>query len=407
MGTRRRNPGFAGLALLLTSIAGFACIAGERAAYVPAPKLSTDLPSTAVATGPRLGRRLQELLPGVSWKQAILRDALDQLAESHALAIVRDRRIDPTTLVDLAASNVTLQDVLSSLADPADAQVRVVGNVVYLAPRDIAEVVRTLVALREEELASERFRRFSQRQTALRRDQTVRWADLTKPSDALSLVAKQFDLQIENPELVPHDLWEHSVLASMTAAEMLSLILIQFDLTFEWGSDLGSVRLVPLPQDRAEITLRRVHRPEKKPKEAIALWKEKAGEFQATVNGDDVTVFALVEQHELIERLIRGKATSEIERPAEPVPLSRRQFTLSVSGVPASAVMKQLEASGITFEFDADDFQKAGVNFDRPISMNVRQVGAAMFLRELFEPLGLKARFSGTRVSLGLTEPPP
>jgi hypothetical protein len=68
--------------------------------------------------------------------------------------------------------------------------------------------------------------------------------------------------------------------------------------------------------------------------------------------------------------------------------------------------MKQLEASGISFEFDKDAFEKAGINFDQPVTVNVRQASATECLRALFEPLGLKVRFSGTRVTLELPEPP-
>jgi hypothetical protein len=407
MGTRRCNPGFTGLAIFAACATGVFAFAVERPIYVPPPKLSKELPSAAVATGPRLRKALQEAVPGASWKQAILRDALRQLAESHSLAILRDRRIDPTALIDLTASSVSLEELFSQLAEPADADVRIVGNVVYLAPPESANVIRTLIALRDEELSAHRSRTRSARQTALRRNETVRWADLTTPADALQLVAKRFDLKIEGSELVPYDLWEHAVFAQMTASEMLSLVLIQFDLTFEWGSDLRSVRLVPLPEDRSEIVVRRAHRPKKtKPGEAMALWKQKAGDFEATVEGDRVNVLARIEQHELIEQLIRGDLDSGNDKPAEPVPLSRRQFTLAVSGVAASAVMKQLEASGISFEFDRDAFEDAGVNFEQPISMDVSQVGATEFLRELFEPLGLKVRFSGTRVMLELPESP-
>ncbi len=146
-GTRRCNPGFT----LLTALAAFArlgsCIADERPAYVPPPKLSTELPSAAVATGLRLDKTLQEVLPGASWKQAILRDAFAQLAEGHSLSILRDRRIDPTAVVDLSASSITVGDLLSRLAGSAEAETRVIGNVVYVAPPATAEVVRTLVAL--------------------------------------------------------------------------------------------------------------------------------------------------------------------------------------------------------------------------------------------------------------------
>jgi hypothetical protein len=236
----------------------------------------------------------------------------------------------------------------------------------------------------------------------------VRWSDVTKARDVLKLVAERFDVRIENPEALPHDVWAGGVFADLTFPEMLSLILIQFDFTFEWGSDLRSVRLVPLPVDRSQLVIERSHRPRTRPSDALALWRKEIGDVSATVEGDRVVVLARVEQHEQIEQLIRGKGR-EAEpirgSTADPAPLSRRQFTLKVSQVPAKAVMEQLEATGITFEWDADALRDAK-GFDQPISMNVRQADAGEFFRALFAPLGLKATFSGTTVKLEPADPP-
>jgi hypothetical protein len=357
-------------------------------------------------TGPRFRTALRETVPGASWKQALLRDAMHQIAVDYDLSILRDRRVDPTSPINLAVTNVTLDDLLSQLANAGHAERRIVGNTVFFASPETAGLLRTLVALREEELASDRFRRVASRQIALRRGHTVRWADLTSPGEVLDRVADVCEVQIDNPDLLPHDLWARGVFADMTPAEMLTLVLFQFDLTFEWGSDLRSVRLVPLPADGSQIVLERTHRPRQSPQDAIALWTAELGDLQTTVEGNAVVVAARLEQHEAIEQLIRGKPDPATAPLNSPVPLSRRQFTLHVSAVPASAVMKQLEVSGITFDYDAEALRDAGVDFEQPVSMNVRQADADEFLGELFDPLGLKVRYSGTRVELKLSDRP-
>src|SRR5690606_33445558 len=93
----------------------------------------------------------------------------------------------------------------------------------------------------------------------LLKSRTVVWPDLTEPASISHDVADRFKLRIENPEAIPHDLWAGAVFPEMDAADMLTLALIPFDMTFEWSSDFSAIRLIPLPMDRTTIGIERVY----------------------------------------------------------------------------------------------------------------------------------------------------
>lgn len=352
------------------------------------------------ATGPGLRQFLDSPVAGLTWRGVPLWDAVRESGEAFPVAIVRDRRIDPTRVIDLEVSNVPLRAVLDQVASKAGGELRIVGNVAYLGPPDAAPVVRTLAEMRRQELDAAVDRRIAARRVALLRGQTVRWGDLTEPAEVLRLVTERFRLRINNPELIPHDLWPGAVLPELSATEALTVILIQFDLTFAWGDDLASIRLVPLP-DRAEIVVERSYTPRGSAEMTVAEWSERFRGLAARIQNGKVVVRATVERHEELEQADGGDAKRPPgSRPTAVVPLERRRFTLAVTRVPAKAVMAKLEESGIAFEYDANGLAAAGVDLDAPVTLDVKQADAEEFLEVLFGPLGVGFEIEGNMVRL-------
>ena len=88
------------------------------------------------------------------------------------------------------------------------------------------------------------------RQFQLLRRFPVTWEMLATPRELLRETAERYQLTIENPEAVPHDLWAAGGIAYANAAEALMLVLVQFDLEFEWLSP-HAVRIVPAARGTA------------------------------------------------------------------------------------------------------------------------------------------------------------
>ncbi len=125
-----------------------------------------------------------------------------------------------------------------------------VGNCLVVAPGIPVLRLRTLIALRDMELGK---RSASAAGVAQLRTQraTITWEDLERPADIVARIGRQFGLSIVGLEQVPHDLWAGAAIPDATASEALSLVLNQFDLTFEWLSDEAGVRLVHVPDQVA------------------------------------------------------------------------------------------------------------------------------------------------------------
>src|SRR5262249_46244412 len=213
---------------------------------------------------------------------------LREIEGARHVAILLDRRIDPTASLRADAGGEMLGDFLERLAAGSNSGAVLVGNSVYLGPAVAASKLRTLVALRTQAL-SVKGEIPGGRRAELMRATTVRWNDLDNPVDVLTRLAEQYQLKIEGLDLVPHDLWGGAVLPEASAAEAFSLVLSQFDLTFGWVEHGKGVRVEHLPE---RVEVERVHPPPPGMSAAAALarWKEKLPDLDARVEKGKIVV---------------------------------------------------------------------------------------------------------------------
>ena len=130
---------------------------------------------------------------------------------------------------------------------------------------------------------------------------------MSQPAELVRRLAERHQLEVEGLEQVPYDLWAGAALPQVTAAQALSLVLIQFDLTFEWVAEAQRVRIVPIPN---EVGIERGHLPGKgqTPATALAQWREQFPKLEARLLDGEVVVRGTLEQHETLERLRHGLA---------------------------------------------------------------------------------------------------
>ena len=258
--------------------------------------------------------------------------------------------------------------------------------------------LRTLVALRSGELLRLASRLPKERRRQLSRGQTLHWNDLDRPADILQKLATQFDLKIEGLDRIPHDLWAGETFPSANAAEALSIVLIQFGLTFKWSSDAAGVQIVPVPDN---VFIERSYRLRGSTAELAAKeWTAKISGLRADAKGNRVLVAGTIEQHEAIIALLRPGSRRPSDSP-KPVPLNHRKYAdLKIEGEPALALIQKLEKTGIVFKYDAKKLAAAGVDLNTKISMDLKDPTADDVLEALCKPLGLKFSTSGLTVTL-------
>ncbi len=245
--------------------------------------------------------------------------------------------------------------------------------------------------------------------SALFRPETIHWNDLDEPRRLVVELANQAGIEVANPNAIPHDLWATGTLPKATITEALSLILIQFDLTFAWSEDTTQIRLIPLPEI---VTVERPYTPAGVPsprasrtarerflENAAKTWEQKLPGISARVDVDNnrVLIGATLEQHEILTGA-DPKTTANTPAKKTP-PLSKQQFTLRLENVPASALMERLEKSGIKFDYDPAQLAAKNINLDDAISLDVKQADADEFFKAVCDPLGLKFAIDNVTVT--------
>lgn len=355
-----------------------------------------DQPLAASLTGSKFHQQLEQQTSG-SWTNVELRSLLNKLASERRVAILLDRRIDPTVKMQVDIVDQPLREGLHEIARMVHADVSVTENLVYFGPPSATGRLRTLIELRTAELREASNEIPEQRRTQLTRRQTISWADLDTPSDILRPIAELYKLTIPQQDQVPHDLWAGNELPNSTAAEALSLILIQFDLTFSWIDGGHAIELVPIPE---KVQLERRQRIRgRSADETLKLIGARFPQLESTVDGSDLIVRGTLEDHENVAALLNPSSTRK-PTPQAPAPLQQRTFTLTIRRAPVRAVMDELKKSKVVFVYDEKALAAAGVNLDQPVDLDLNKATADEFLNALFSPLDLKFEIENLTVRL-------
>lgn len=379
------------------------------------PSAETAPPRTPRSDSPLLRgigfRRALAQRVSVAWvntstdrlNQHTIRQLAGRSQELWRVAVVLDRRIDPSSELKVEVTNRPVREVIDALARSVGGGTSVVGNAVYIGSTADVRVLRTLVQLRETDLDREiQGANRAARITRLRRESTIRFEDLAEPREVLGQIARKWKIEIDSLDAIPHDLWAGAEFPGVSATEALSLVLIQYGMTFRWIRGGRGIRIVA-PRRPVSLSARyrakggRVEAARALVrKELAAVSIEPAGPGEVGVRG---TWEELQVARSLIERGRRpaGSLTS----PRFP-PLARRRFTLKVARGRVSDIMKQLGQTGVRFVYDTKALEAAGIRLDRTVALDVQKVTAEEFFDRLFTPLGLEFTVDGVTVRLSV-----
>ncbi len=203
------------------------------------------LPAAAApwATGPDFQKQLSRPA-GIVWSGIPLRQALGSLSREKRTATLVDRRVDPEQKIDAEFADVSLRAALQQIAARRGLGISILGSVVYIGPAAAAARLRTLAALRGDDA-----RRLPAAAAGkFQRAKPMRWDGLAEPRKLFAALAEENHLELTGLDLVPHDLWAAADLPPLSLTDRLTLLAVQFDLTFAVLSDGSGLRLVPLPR---------------------------------------------------------------------------------------------------------------------------------------------------------------
>lgn len=269
---------------------------------------------------------------GVFWHDIVLRSALDDLAANQRVTIWLDRRVDPNQTVDFSGGNQPLLELLDDWAKTQGMSAGHVGPAVYIGPRKTVQKLATLERLRQRDVSAlpESVR------LAWQQPRTITWETLDSPRDILNQLAKELGCTPPTGETIPHDLWRKSQLSNVDAAQALTLLLANFDLTFRIDRSGRRIRWEPIP---AEVRWQASY----PPNDGQSIdWKKLETIFpnlRWTQNSRGITLDGPVEAHEALERMLsppRG-----VVGQLSPTKTEQR-FTLNVKQLPLEEVLQAI-----------------------------------------------------------------
>jgi hypothetical protein len=320
----------------------------------------------------------------VDWEDVPLSQAIATLSQSQRVAILLDRRVDPSQEFRLSLKHQPLEAALKGLGLKHKLAMARVGPVIYLGRRETAERLHTILELRKQDLG----RLPPVLRTAMLRVKPVRWQMLAEPRQLLAELGEHYAIRVDGLEAVPHDLWDKRELPAMNFVEQFTLIAGQFDLTFDFAADGLSVRIVQMPeQPILEKAYTNVPGAAAKLKGLV-----KKSEVKAVANR--LVVRASAEEHEIVEELLSGRRVSRTT-----VTEGKRYFPQVNAVGPVGKLIrdfaKRLE---LETEIEEQAIRAAGISLDQEVRVTLKDANEDDLWRALLEPAGLRYERSGKRL---------
>ncbi|MCE9604967.1 MAG: hypothetical protein K8U03_08705 [Planctomycetia bacterium] len=331
-----------------------------------------------------------------SWTGSQIRSAASGLAKNAEVALCLDRRVDPESPLELSFADTSVAEIWRRIAESHELAVVSFGPVIYLGPKSTARDLKTLAALRRDDA--------SRAAPALKAKLSEsRPTTCEAPCESRALwtsLATEAGLRTTNLERMPFDVWPAVDWAPLPLVDRLTLLAVQFDLTFKLDATARTLTFEPLP---SSILIERSYPAGLKPQETLARFRALAPLATVRLAGAKIAVVGKVEDHELVS----GTGSSAVANTAATspaVPAAAKQlFTLRVKDVPLDELIRVLqEKHKLKIRVDEAAIKAAGLTLDRRTEVDVAKATLEELLEQAAAPLGLTARRDGETVEIGV-----
>jgi hypothetical protein len=323
----------------------------------------------------------------ISWDNTPVAYALSSLSQARHIAIVRDRRVDPQQPLELAIDNQPLADALAAIAAHQKIGYCQLGPVAYFGPPQTTARLRTLAALRLEDVT--RLSPAARRKLLLSRN--WHWDRLSEPRALAEQLGREAGVELLGLDRIPHDLWPETDLPPLPWIDRLALVAAQFDLTFRLDNTGHRVELVDMP---ARPVLARSYLGGR---DAAAVASRWTGAFPAAnieVVGTRIRVEAPLEVHESIEGRLRATPARRTT-----VTAGKPQYQLSVDKAALNQVVAQLSKQlGLEFRWDEAAIARKRIAMDQLVSVKISGADLDQLLAAVFAGTGLTTRRDGRAI---------
>ncbi len=313
-----------------------------------------------------------------------------------------DRRCDPSQELTLTVRDRPLREVITAVAQACEAEAVVVPPIIFVGPPEATRRLESLMVVRRQEAL-----KLGKIGLAGLRPQTVSWPRLITPRQLITLWLQEANWRLANPEEILHDLWPEGSLPSMTLVDRLTLVLVQFDRTFELNGS-GEIRIVPITNTMAAAKQFSVG-----PQARILAqqWQKMFPNCKVTAFGQDVVVEGPHEALDKLAELVKGlrgttappgsDGPSATATPEAGDPFQQRRFTVREGRGTLEGVIRQLaQQLEMQVDFDRQSAIQAGIRLDQPIRFQVQNGTIDELWHAVLDPHGLTFRRTGRSMTI-------
>ena len=282
-------------------------------------------------TGKRLDRFNQTPI-SASWADASLSRVLKRIAQSQQIATFLDRRVDPSSPVNVTGKNISPEALLWKIADSQKLGVCRIADFYYLGPPQTAARLSTLW----QQMESESGRNRKAFEVKWERKSRLTTKPVVVVKQILDQLATEHGFRIENPEALAHDVWAQVDLPQTSVAGQVGIILVGFGKWFHRSEDGTTISIIDFPSiETASFKTETLSDPKETAKQIKPQFpdlKISATKKRLTASGPPLEV----------ARLRRHVAQSRV---IQPVASEDKRFSLNTSaprGAVLATVAKQL-----------------------------------------------------------------
>ena len=317
------------------------------------------------------------------------RDALRIISKQFGIAIFLDRRIDPDVPLSYRTQDTPLGTALAEIAAQFGAAVTWLGPVGYVGPSAAAKKLQTVRALVQDQIKNtpvEVAGRLSQ-------PQAISWNRLATPEEIMRAVTQNYELQWQHPERLAHDLWVNGRLPPIDCATQCTIILAGFGAMARFDATGRSFEIVPIDQ---QPLLRRSY-PAAPGRQARLIQQFPHATVQR--KGSQLIFSGRAEDHWQLDPSSRPSDMPE-RRSANTVSKGTQVYTLRVEA-PLEAILTAIaRQTGLTIQWQRQAIEADGINLQRVVELDVRDVSLETLIADLLAPNGLDFTLAGEQLTV-------
>ncbi|MDO5580191.1 MAG: hypothetical protein Q4G69_03580 [Planctomycetia bacterium] len=339
--------------------------------------------------------RLWQQKVSLEHEEVPLRKFLESGQSVYHFSFFIDRRIDPDLPIRCSMNDVSLLEGVHKIAKDHDLSFHVLGQNLYIGPKDGAGELQLLIAIHRNEIA--------QNPKILNRllKKVPFKSDFgSDPKILLEELARKFRFQWIDLNRLPHDCWRELDLYPISSVDLMSLLLVGFHVRFTADPELDHFRLsLWKEEDQGDLSV-----PDKYLTDSIKAHFSSC-QFEGT--GSSITVHGPLRDlsalntdllGELFQKRSERIAERESDRPKKSAGKGIRELSGSVKNNKLRDLFDYLGKSfDLQFELDPS-LKSKGIDLDTLITCEFKKSQRSAVLAIIAKTLNCQYRMEDNRV---------